>query len=137
MATDNKKRASASNAVLYALFIFGAIVAVNVLSTRVFGRIDLTENKIYTLSQSSKDLVKKLPDYMTVKAFMSPDLPPELKTNSRYVRDLIDEYKSSSNGKFKWEAIDPGQDKKLEEEATRCKVQKLQVQVIKSQKFEM
>ncbi len=137
--SDNtkKKRIYASNAVLYAFFVLGAIVVINLLSTRVFGRLDLTEARMYTLSQPSKDLVKKLPDYLTLKAFMSQDLPPELKTVSRYVRDLIDEYKNSSNGKFRWEAIDPGQDKKLEEEATRCKVQKLQVQVLRSQKFEM
>jgi ABC-type uncharacterized transport system involved in gliding motility auxiliary subunit len=134
---DKKKRTYASNALLYTLFVVGGIVVVNLLSTRLFGRIDLTESRIYTLSQPSKDLVKKLPDYMTVKAFMSTDLPPELKATSRYVRDLIDEYKSSSNGKFRWEAIDPGTDKKLEEEANRCKVQKLQIQVLRSQKFEL
>jgi ABC-type uncharacterized transport system involved in gliding motility auxiliary subunit len=138
MTTDNrKKRTYASNALLYSLFIVGAIVVVNLLGTRVFGRVDLTENDVYTLSQSSKDLVKKLPDYMTVKAFISADLPPELKTVSRYVRDLIDEYKSSSNGKFRWEAIDPGTDKKLEEEANRCKVQQVQIQVLRNQKFEL
>ena len=135
--SNAKKRTYASNALLYALFVIGAVVVVNLLSTRVFGRIDLTEHKVYTLSQPSKDLVKKLPDYMTVKAFMSKDLPPELKTVSRYVRDLIDEYKTSSNGKFRWEAIDPGTDKKLEEEANRCKVQKLQIQVLRNQKFEL
>jgi gliding-associated putative ABC transporter substrate-binding component GldG len=138
MSTDKrKKRTYASNALLYSAFIIGAIVVVNLLGTRVFGRVDLTENDVYTLSQSSKDLVKKLPDYMTVKAFISKDLPPELTTVSRYVRDLIDEYKTSSNGKFKWDAIDPGVDKKLEDEATRCKVQKLQIQVLRNQKFEL
>jgi gliding-associated putative ABC transporter substrate-binding component GldG len=139
MEADNakRKRLYASNAVLYAVFVIGALVAVNLLSTRLFGRADLTENDIYTLSQPSKDLVKKLPDYMTVKAFMSEDLPPELKSVSRYVRDMVDEYKTSSNGKFRWSAIDPGTDKKLEEEANRCKVQKLQIQVLRNQKFEM
>jgi len=136
--SDNikKKRTYASNAVLSALFVIGAIVVVNLLSTRLFGRVDLTEQRIYTLSPSSKDLVAKLPDYMNVKAFISADLPPELKTVARYVRDLVDEYKSSSS-KFRWEAIDPGTDKKLEEEATRCKVQKLQIQVMRQQKFEL
>lgn len=138
MSTDSKKkRIYASNALLTALFVVGAVVVVNLIATRVFGRIDLTENKMYTLSPSSKDLVKKLPDYMQLKAFISQDLPPELKTVSRYVRDLIDEYKTNSNGKLRWEAIDPGTDKKLEEEASRCKVQKLQVQVLRSQKFEL
>ncbi len=138
MTTDTrKKRTYASNALLYSLFIVGAIVVVNLLGTRVFGRVDLTENDVYTLSQASKDLVKKLPDYMTVKAFISSDLPPELKTVSRYVRDLVDEYKSSSNGKFRWDAVDPGTDKKLEEEANRCKVQQVQIQVLRNQKFEL
>ena len=139
MAIDNKqKRSYASNAVATALFIIGAIVVVNLLGTRLFGRLDLTENRVYTLSQSSRDLVKNLPDYMNVKAFISGDLPPELKIVSRYTRDLIDEYKTSAkNGRFRWEAIDPGTDKKLEEEAERCKVQKLQIQVLRNQKFEV
>jgi gliding-associated putative ABC transporter substrate-binding component GldG len=141
MTSDNQKntkqkRAYASNVLLYAGFVIGTIVVVNLLSIRVFGRLDLTENNVYTLSQSSKDLVKNLPDYMTVKAFMSADLPPELKSVSRYVRDLVDEYKSAAT-KFRWEAIDPGADKKLEEEANRCKVQKLQIQVLRNQKFEV
>lgn len=145
MATDEskkneskkKKRTYASNAVAYALFVAGGIVVVNLLATRVFGRIDLTESRIYTLSPQSRDLVAKLGDYLTVKAFISKDLPPELKVLSRYVRDIIDEYKNSSKGRFRWEAIDPGEDKKLEEEASRCKVQKLQVQVVRNHKFEM
>jgi ABC-type uncharacterized transport system involved in gliding motility auxiliary subunit len=133
----DKKRTYASNALLSAAFVFGAIVVVNLLSTRVFGRIDLTENRMYTLSQPSRDLVKHLPDYLSIKAFISSDLPPELKTVSRYVRDLIDEYKNSASGKFRWEAIDPGNDKKLEDEANRCKVQKIQIQVLRNQKFEL
>jgi len=50
-------------------------------------------------------LVKKLPDFLTVKAFISSGSAPEIKTLSRYVRDMIDEYRTSSNGKFRWEAI--------------------------------
>jgi hypothetical protein len=44
MATDSKtKRTYASNALLYSLFVVGAVVVVNLLATRVFGRLDLTE----------------------------------------------------------------------------------------------
>src|SRR3954470_17939387 len=106
----DKKKAYASNALLYGVFIVGAVVVVNLLSTRVFGRLDLTENKTYTLSQPSKDLVKKLPDFFTIKAFISPDLPAQLNPVGRYVRDLVDEYKSASNGKLRWEAIDVSAD---------------------------
>ena len=135
--TSSKKRAYASSALLYALFVIGAIVLVNLIGTRFFGRIDLTENKVYTLSQESRDLAKNLQDFLTVKALISADLPPEIKTLSRYVRDMVDEYRTSSNGKFRWEALDPGADKDIEQEANRCKVDKIQIQVLRGTKFEM
>ena len=134
--TSSKKRAYASSAILYTFFVVGVIVLVNVIGTRVFGRIDLTESKVYTLSQPSRDLVKKLPDFLTVKAFISSDLPPEIKTLSRYVRDMIDEYRTSSNGNFRWEAI-PDTDKNIDQEANSCKVDKIQIQVLRGSKFEM
>lgn len=137
---SKKKRVYASNAAMFAVFVIGAIVVINVLSTRVFGRLDLTASKNYTLSKASKDLVKQLPDYLTVKAFISNDLPPQLLASARYVRDLVDEYKNSSNGKLTWEAIDPkaptdeDEKKKLAEEAQQCKVRQISIQELATQK---
>ena len=136
-AMDKRKRSYASNATVYALFTIGAIVLVNLIATRVFGRLDLTQNGIYTLSRASKELVRNLPDPLTIKAYISKDLPPELMTVSRYTRDLMDEYRSASKGKVRFEAFDPSADKKIEDEATACKVAKLQVQVMRQQKFEV
>jgi gliding-associated putative ABC transporter substrate-binding component GldG len=132
------KLLTASNASLYVLLTVGAVVLINLIGTRVFGRLDLTENHVYTLAPGSKAIVANLPDYLTVKAYISTkDLPPELNSVSRYVRDLLDEYRTYSKGKLRFEAIDPGGDKKIEDEAAQCKVQKLQVQVMRSQKFEV
>jgi ABC-type uncharacterized transport system involved in gliding motility auxiliary subunit len=137
MSISSKKKSFASNAILYALFVAGAVVLVNLIGTRLFGRVDLTEKNIYTLSKASKDLVKTLPDFLSVKAYISKDLPPEIKRLSRDVRDKLDDYRTSSGGRFRWEAVDPGTDKKLEEEASRCKVQKVQIQKVSNSKFEL
>jgi gliding-associated putative ABC transporter substrate-binding component GldG len=134
---DKRKRTYASNATVYAVFVIGAIVLVNLIGTRVFGRLDLTQNGIYTLSGASKDLVRNLPDPLTIKAYISKDLPPELVSVSRYTRDLMDEYRSASKGKIRFEAFDPSADKKIEDEANACKVAKLQLQVMRDQKFEV
>ena len=134
---NRRKRLSASNATSFVVLVIGAVVAVNLIGTRVFGRLDLTENKVYTLSNASKEIVRALPDYLNVKAYISKDLPPELANTSRYVRDLMDDYKTYSKGKLHFEAFDPESDKKIEDEATACKVQKLQIQVMRSQKFEV
>jgi len=139
MATDmdKRKRTYASNVTVYAVFTIGALVLLNLIGTRVFGRFDMTQNGIYTLSQASKDVVKALPDPLTIKAYITKDLPPELTSVSRYVRDLMDEYRSASKGKVRFEAFDPSADKKTEDDATACKVNKLQIQVMRSQKFEV
>jgi ABC-type uncharacterized transport system involved in gliding motility auxiliary subunit len=137
MSMSKKKKSFASNALLYTLFVVGVIFVVNLISIRVFGRVDMTEKKIYSLSPSSRALVKNLDDPLSVKAFISTDLPPEIKQTARFVRDQLDEYKNASGGKFTWESIDPGEDKKLEEEATRCKVQKITIQVMRNSKIEL
>src|SRR6202142_3898094 len=134
---DRRKRSSASNATAYVLLTIGAVVAINLISTRLFGRLDLTENHVYTLSPASKEIVAKLPDYLTVKAYISKDLPPELNNVSRYLRDLLEDYRTYSKGKLRFESFDPGSDKKIEDEASACKVQKLQIQVMREQKFEV
>ena len=137
MSISSKKKSYASNALLYAFFVAGALVLVNLIGMRVFGRLDLTEKHIYTLSQPSKDLVKKLDDPFIVKAYISKDLPPEIKRLSRDVRDKLDDFKTASGGRFRWEALDPSTDKKLEDEASRCKVQKVQIQKLSNSKFEL
>jgi ABC-2 type transport system permease protein len=134
---DQRKRSSASNATAYVLLTIGAVVAVNLISTRLFGRLDLTENHVYTLSPASKTIVGSMPDYLTVKAYISKDLPPELANVSRYLRDLLDDYHTYSKGKLRFESFDPASDKKIEDDAAACKVQKLQIQVMREQKFEV
>jgi gliding-associated putative ABC transporter substrate-binding component GldG len=134
---NRRKRSSASNATVYVVLIIGAVVLVNLIGTRVFGRLDLTQNHVYTLSNASRDIVRSLPDYLTVKAYISDDLPPELANNSHYVRDMMDDYATYSKGKLRFEAFNPASDKKIEEEAKACKVQPLQIQVMRAQKFEV
>jgi ABC-type uncharacterized transport system involved in gliding motility auxiliary subunit len=132
----NKAR-TGGNAIAFVVLVLGGIIALNLIASRASLRKDFTQDHIYTLSQPSKDLVAKLPDRMTVKAFISSDLQPPFSQAAQYVRDTLDEYKNSSNGKFVWEAVDPGTDPKLEEEATKLKVPKMRRGKISSNKVEI
>ena len=130
---------TAANAIGYVVMLLLAILFFNEVSNRYFKRADFTADHIYTLSQPSKDLVAKLPDRMTVKAYISNDLQPPFSQVAQYVRDLLDEYKNagSKGGKFVWEAVDPGTDAKLEEEATKMKVPKMRRGKVSSNKVEI
>src|SRR3954447_23292802 len=136
-AAKLNKVKTGTNAVLFVVLVLAALVALNLMFSRVNARKDFTQDHIYTLSQASKDLVAKLPDRMTVKAFISSDLQPPFSQTAQYVRDLLDEYKNASKGKFVWEAVDPGSDPKLEEEATKMKVPKMRRGKISSNKVEI
>jgi gliding motility-associatede transport system auxiliary component len=137
MATAPSKIKTGANAVIFTVLLIAAVIAVNLIAARFPRRIDLTQDHVYTLSPASKDLVAKLPDVLTVKAFISSDLQPPFSQTAQYVRDLLDEYAHASKGKFKWEAIDPGEDAKLEEEATKLKVPKLRRGRISNNKVEI
>lgn len=132
------KGKTAANAVLFVAMTVGALGALNIVGTRSFTRIDMTQEKVYTLSKGSKDLVKNLPDRLNVKLFMSEDLKPPFKQHAQFVRDLLSEYATYSGGKLNVEVIKIGEgDSKKEEEASKYKVQKSNRGVVSANKFEI
>src|SRR3954447_18478304 len=137
MAAERSKAKTGANAVVFTILVIVAVVALNLIAARFPKRMDLTADHVYTLSPASKDLVAKLPDVLQVKAFISKDLQPPFSQSAQYVRDLLDEYAHASKGKLKWEAIDPGEDAKLEEEATKLKVPKMRRGRISNNKVEI
>ena len=127
MAKDTKAK-TGTNAIVFTVLVLFSLIAVNLIGRRVYGRADLTEDKVYTLSPASKALVKSLKDPIIVKAYMSKEVPPQVSQIERHVRDLLDEYKAASGGKFQWESIDPAGDPKKEEEASKAGIRKIQLQ---------
>jgi gliding-associated putative ABC transporter substrate-binding component GldG len=119
------------------LVVIAIIIVVNLISLRVFTRADLTENKIYTLSSSSRDVVANLDDRLTVKAYFTKDLPAPYNANSRYVNDALADYRSYSHGKFVFEFVDPVNEKGLEDEAQRYRIQPVQVNVMEKDNVQL
>ena len=63
----------------------------------MFFRIDLTENKIYTLSEASRRVVSTLSEPLTIKVFFTKNLPAPHNNTERYIHDLFEEYSISAN----------------------------------------
>ncbi len=116
--------------------VFGILVVINFISVRIFGRIDLTKNSVYTLSEASKNLVRNLDDKVTIKAYFTEDLPAPYNTNRRQVLDILNEYKAYSKGNLQFEFINP-EGEKGEQEARQAGIPPVEVQVIKEDKFEV
>jgi gliding-associated putative ABC transporter substrate-binding component GldG len=100
-------------------------------------KIDTTAKKTYTLSQSTKQITRKLDDIVNIKVYASESLPPQYITVRRYLRDLLNEYKYLSNGKIRVDWINPEKDDEAAEEAQRLGIPKLQFSDIKQDKYEV
>lgn len=61
------------------------------------GRLDLTEDKLYTLSGGTKDILAGLDDILTVKLFAAKDPPTDIITTTRDVNDFLDDLASGSS----------------------------------------
>jgi gliding-associated putative ABC transporter substrate-binding component GldG len=116
--------------------IAGILILLNIVSVRLFGRLDLTKNNLFTLSDASKNLVKSLDDRLTVKAYFTEELPAPYNNVRRSVLDQLNEYKAYAKGNLQFEFIDPSGEKG-EQEAQQQGIQPVQVQVINDDKMEL
>ncbi|MFQ5484486.1 MAG: Gldg family protein, partial [Desulfobacterales bacterium] len=89
------------------LFIYLIIVVlVNVAAVTLFFRLDLTANRIYSLSQASKKVVATLSEPLTINVFFTRNLPPPHNQTERYLHDLLEEYAIHSNRFFNYRFYD-------------------------------
>lgn len=116
--------------------VFAILIVLNIISIRLFSRIDLTKNSVFTLSDASKTLVSSLDDRLTVKAYFTEDLPSPYNNNRRTVLDILNEYRAYAKGNLHFEFINPEGDKG-EKEAQQEGVPPVQVQVVKEDKLEV
>ena len=94
-------------AALRTLFIIGALIVVNVLSAFVFFRLDLTQEKRYTLSEATENLLVDLPDDIHVDVYLTGDLPPGFKRLESAVRETLDEFEARAGKTITYRFIDP------------------------------
>ena len=67
------------------------IILINLAGKTLFFRADLTENKIYSLSEASKTAVEKLSEPLTINVFFTENLPAPHNSTKRYLMYLLEE----------------------------------------------
>lgn len=123
------KRLISGTGLIIALAIF---VAVNIISnaTLTSWRLDLTEARLFTLSDGTLNILKSLEEpislrfYYSSKAFAG--IPPLLNYGLR-VREMLEEYEARSKGKIKLSIIDPEPFSEAEDQAVGYGIQQIPV----------
>ena len=88
------------------------LFAVNILASRTLGplRIDLTENRLFTLSEGTHNILASLDEPVTLRLYLSRrelERVPGIGGYADRVRALLDEYERLADGKLTLQVIDP------------------------------
>jgi len=112
MSTENNK--SMTKMISYSGLLILAIlfVLVNMISGNLFksSRIDLTEDRLYTLSDGTLNILGDIQEPITLHYFFSDQATndiPQLRTYATRVNELLQEYAQLSKGKITLNVIDP------------------------------
>jgi ABC-2 type transport system permease protein len=93
------------------LFALGLAIAIlimlNYLGFFIFHRFDLTSEKRYTLSPTTKELLKNLDDAVYVKVYLEGDFPAGFKRLRDETREMLDEFRAYSDNNIEYEFINP------------------------------
>lgn len=119
------------------LVVGGILVVANLIALNLFVRLDLTDDSVYSLSNASIDLVENLEDPVTITAFFTADLPAPWSTNSRFLKDKLDDYRAYGGQNVQYKFVDPSEDEELRTEAGRYGIPPVQVQVIESDNMQL
>ncbi|SDM88736.1 gliding motility-associated ABC transporter substrate-binding protein GldG [Siphonobacter aquaeclarae] len=93
----------------YLLSCLAGVIALNVLAGFFYFRLDLTEDKRYSLSEATENLLGQLDDEVYVRVYLDGELNPGFRHLQESVRETLEEFKTRSGGHFDYRFIDPSE----------------------------
>ena len=105
---ENKRKNLKKSQLVSFLITLVLIVVINVIGSFVFTRFDLTAEKRYTLSETTKETLRQLDDYVYFKVYLEGDFPAGFKKLRRETKEMLDEFRAYSKY-IDYEFINPSE----------------------------
>lgn len=104
---DRKRNIRRAN-ILGVVIAIAIVVVINIISTFLYTRLDLTAEKRYSLAPATRTLLKKLDDVVFFKVYLAGDLPPGFQRLANETREMLDEFRAYSDN-IQFEFVDPAE----------------------------
>ncbi len=98
--------------------VFLAIIVINLISNFFFKRFDLTQDKRYTLSKTTLNIIKTVDSPLYIDVYLEGNFPPEFKRLQNETKQLLEEF-SAYNSNIVFQFKNP-----IEKEELRVEVMK-------------
>ena len=105
---ENKRKNLKKNQIVTFLVTVVIVVVLNVIGSYVFTRFDLTSEKRYTLSPTTKEILNNLDDYVYFKVYLEGDFKAGFKKLRRETKEMLDEFRAYSKY-IDYEFINPSE----------------------------
>lgn len=92
---NERKNLKKSQIITFVITI-AIIVLVNIIGNFVYTRFDLTSEKRYTLSDTTKEILKNLDDYVYIKIYLEGEFPAGFKKLRKETKEMLDEFRAYS-----------------------------------------
>ena len=118
--SEKKKIASKLYNWTFLAIVIGVIVLVNIISSFVYHRYDMTADQRFSLSQGTVEFLNnsaKLDNRLNIKIYLEGNLPAELNHFRNAIEDKLKEFKQLAGDRIEYQFIDPnvGTDKEQQE----------------------
>ena len=107
------------NSALQMGLVLAIVVFANVLGSRYFARLDLTTDRIHSLSHASRVLAERLDKPLIVKVYFTKGLEAPYNNHEQTLVDKLEEFRAWSGGKMELTVVDPSASEELQDEAKR------------------
>ena len=118
---ENKRKSIKRSQLVSFLVTMAIVVLLNVIGNFVFTRFDLTSEKRYTLSPTTKEILNKLDDYVYFKVYLEGDFPAGFKKLRRETKEMLDEFRAYSKY-IDYEFINPSESEDANERQENYKL---------------
>lgn len=85
------------------------IILVNFIGSNFFNRLDLTEEKRYTLNESSRERLENLDEVVFVRVYLEGDLPTEFRELRNATKEMLDDFRAYAGENIQYEFINPSE----------------------------
>jgi ABC-2 type transport system permease protein len=101
------------------------------------GRLDLTAERLYTLSDGTRSILADLDDLVTVTLFASNELPAQVRPLERDVNDVLRDFERYGGGDLQVVRVDPDASEEALQRAQQLGIQPVQFNVVRREELQL
>jgi ABC-2 type transport system permease protein len=117
--------------------IVAIAVFANLFGRHIPGRVDLTSNRLYTLSDGTRQILGGLNDLVTITFFTSSELPAQFRLMERDVNDVLRDFERFGRGNVQVVRVHPDASEEARQEAQQLGIAPVQFNVIGQEELQV